>query len=299
MPGPSPLDETVAGGIKADQSDAAERLRRKPARRQRPAPVVKPPSGAGTGLLFVLVLVVAGIGFYFQQREADARDAEIATLRAELAGMQETLEGVTSRLNETGASLTEAGSETDRQIRFLDSEIRKLWGVANDRNRKAIGSLESRLDKFSGERAAEGKLLAGLESRVKQLETSLGAASRSGEQAQKEVARLAGEFRDLKAAQARQDASVEEGRLATQTRIDQVSAQVSALANRLRATEQASGELAALTARLATIEQTAASNEQAIRSIDAFRKQTNRSLTTLQGAVNDMQQDLDAMKRVY
>lgn len=57
------------------------------------------------------------------------------------------------KLSETGVELAESGTAAEKKLAFLDAEMRKLWGVAYDRNKKAIeenqASLKGLSDKLS------------------------------------------------------------------------------------------------------------------------------------------------------
>ena len=109
-----------------------------------------------SGPLFLLLLLVAGAGAagWYQQdqriaqmesllEEADywARQSKLALARFE------------GELSETGEDLQEAGQSIEQQLSTYgkrldtaDSEIRKLWGVANDRNKSRLNDHEVRLE---------------------------------------------------------------------------------------------------------------------------------------------------------
>ena len=126
-----PIEHADFSGIKADRSDR-DVYRRRSAQAP-PAPAAS--ISLATGLLLLLSLVLGGALFH-TMRQGEIRRAAIEHRFAqEIQGLQEKLAEFAGDLDSTDASLTEAGSETDKQIRFLDGEIRKLWAVSNQRNK--------------------------------------------------------------------------------------------------------------------------------------------------------------------
>ncbi len=285
----NPGESLISVGMKADQSDAADRLRRGGGVAQ-PAGAAGMP--AGLPLLFALVLVLAGVVFYLLYQESAAQKATTQRLEAMLDTMRADLAQLSGEVNQTGASLSETGSQTGQKLRFLESEIRKLWVVSNERNKAEIQAHSEELKKLSGAQKASDKQLSTALNSVRKFEEELAAASKSGAAASKQATALQEEFNTLRQALKKDRSAAEERQLTLQTRIDQVAAQARTLNEKLRTLEEA-------TARLDSAAATIETNRQAIRSIDAFRKQTNQAVTSLQSAVNDLQKDLEEMKRVY
>ena len=278
-------DTPVVGGFGADRSDADARLRARRGAGGRQPVVARTP----TLLLFVLVAAAAGAFLLHLQRESALRDRENEQLRQELAELRSGLTEVSREVNVTGESLNETGSATQQKIRFLDSEIRKLWVVSNERNKKAIADLRTSLQELSSglkkrddEIAAAVKRARAAEALVKEQQALVGRLDAQFEALGKNMQELQTAVRDGKSATLDRE-------LALQTRVDQVAAQLGVLAEQVR---QATQQTQSFAESLQT-------NQQDIRAMDAFRRQTNRALTTLQATVNEMQQDLDAMKRVY
>ena len=90
-------------------------------------------------VLFFICLSTAFAWFSWKQQ------IEIVSLKTQLGDasgfmdqsklLMARLEG---KLSETGVELAESGTAAEKKLAFLDSEMRKLWGVAYDRNKKAI-----------------------------------------------------------------------------------------------------------------------------------------------------------------
>ncbi len=286
MNAPNKQDAPVVGGFSADRSDADLRLR---ARRQ--AAPAGPPVVAKTPTLLLFVLVIAaGVAlFAYQSRESADRDRESAQLRQELEALRAGLDGVSQEINVTGESLNETGTATTQKLRFLESEIRKLWVVANERNKQALASqqealkaLSDEVKKRDGDLATVVRQAKAAETRVREQEAAIKKLTTQLEAQEKTL-------ESLRASAGKEKSAALDRELALQTRVDQVSAQLGMLGEQVK---QALQQTQSFNERLQT-------NQQDIRAMDTFRQQTNRSLTALQATVNEMQQDLDAMKRVY
>ena len=86
------------------------------------------------GVLIAMMIAGFGIGGWFvfnQQRELLASERQ----RAETEQRVQRLE---ARLRATDETMTEAGEDTNEQLTFWESEIRKVWDIANKRNKKWI-----------------------------------------------------------------------------------------------------------------------------------------------------------------
>lgn len=127
------------------------------------------------GLIVVLLIGIGALAWMtMQQRDLvqqiRAEQQEAAGFIGQSKLLLARLEG---QVSETGAELEQTGSATDQKIAFLDSEVRKLWGIANDRNKKAIQANEEAMAKLA-ERVSQleqqGKAQL---AEVKQLQSSL------------------------------------------------------------------------------------------------------------------------------
>jgi len=157
-------------------------------------------------------------------------------------------------LSETGAELEQSGSAAEKKLAFLDSEMRKLWGVSNDRNKKSITANQQALDglKVSVSRHEE---------RLKQVDKSLDSFENSYVKLEKA---LAGQESKL---------SLASGEMAI-TR-EAIGEDLTLLRS----------ELDGLKALGAQIKE----NQKAILAIDTSRKQINERLVDLGRKVNEMQ----------
>jgi chromosome segregation ATPase len=218
-------------------------------------PSARPRRGGGAGgrlLALVALLAAAGLGWFSwqQQQGLEALDRQFTELRARLDSTGETL-------SESGASLASRLEAQDAQLDTHWSEIKKLWGVANDRNRSAIEQ--------------QNKALAGLEAELKRLEQDLKGARASAREAaeaaaaaKSQVAGLAAGIDALKRERLADSAALEE----LQGQVRQARTGVGALEGQVR-------ELRDSVAR------SGAENRKALASIDTFRRETNLQLQAL------------------
>ena len=85
-------------------------------------------------LLLALMIGGFGIGgwFVFNQQQ------ELLASERERAETEERVQHLEARLRATDETMSEAGEDTNEQLTFWESEIRKVWDVANKRNKKWI-----------------------------------------------------------------------------------------------------------------------------------------------------------------
>ncbi|WP_417545242.1 hypothetical protein [Marinobacter sp.] len=140
---------------------------------------------SGLAVLWLLVIAVAiasVAGWYSQNQriqvlesqleEADywARQSKLALARFE-GDLSETGES----LQERGASLTDQIESQKKQLNEANSEIRKLWVIANERNKKRLDDHQERVAAAEAGIAESKKALADVGSAVEKVRTSLGA----------------------------------------------------------------------------------------------------------------------------
>ncbi len=85
-------------------------------------------------LLLALMIGGFGIGgwFVFNQQQ------ELLASERERAETEERVQHLEARLRATDETMSEAGEDTNEQLTFWETEIRKVWDVANKRNKKWI-----------------------------------------------------------------------------------------------------------------------------------------------------------------
>ena len=130
----------------------------------------RPSSSSGDGgrslgvnlMLAVLVagLVVAGWFIANQHQLLTAEKKALDSAESRIALLEE-------RLRMTDETLVDSEKDTEEQIGFWESEIRKLWSISNERNRKWIKDNEAALAKLT-------KTLNAIETSNRELGTAVG-----------------------------------------------------------------------------------------------------------------------------
>lgn len=265
--------------------------------------------GAGSGLLWLLLVVLAvggGAGLYLQHERINALEGQLEEADYWARQSKLALARFEGELSETGESLQERGETLDEKIAAngerldtADEEIRKLWGVADDRNRKRLDSHKASLDEYGQRLDGIDNELADVDKAVTDLETTLAQARSSLsddlaqlrqrlddglaslEQADNEsVARIS----QLEQQMAEVDQTVENRlrRFEREQRLtmDGVESRLSALENRVGNAADA-GELASLKRQVNAMGQT-------VESIDASRSQLTSRLIRLSEQVDQL-----------
>lgn len=150
------------------------------------------------------------------------------------------------QLEMTGDESTASMTAVQAKLKWADSEIRKLWGVAHDRNRKAIAANADDIAALKkGAGSVDGKIKAALQGPVAEIKL----------------------INDLLDAQQSAISQVE-------SKSQQQLTQVQDATDKLRQLEKTEAEL----------KRRIAANEEAITAIDAFRRQVNQQLLQMRGA---------------
>lgn len=183
-----------------------------------------------TGLLVILLLVITAAGaiFWYQQsqqieamkaqlEEADywARQSKLA-----LARFQGDLSATGENLAERGSGLEQQLNEQKKAIADADSEIRKLWVIANEKNRPALEAQGKRLDELADTTSSQGKDLKTLQG--------------EGAESQKQINRLNEQLDSLNAQVASLDQKTESLVKTVATLTDEVGSVDDKIAQRLQ-----------------------------------------------------------------
>ena len=216
--------------------------------RRRPASGGRPRSGGngrGGGRSITINLVVAalvaglGVAGWFianQHRLLVQEQSKVAEADSRLRALEE-------RLRMTDQVMSETGAETEEEINFWESEVRKLWAVANERNKKWI------------------------QDNQKLLQTQKAA-----------IASLQSSDRALKSAVDNHDKAFNQ----QQALIDQLASIELQLQQVLRSQRDLVDRVNAATQTAAVSSSRVTENEQAIAAIDAYRVQVNTRLSNIE-----------------
>ena len=119
----------------------------------------------------LLALMIAGFGiggwFVFNQQQ------ELLASERERAQTEDRLRHLEARLRATDETMTEAGEDTNEQLNFWESEIRKVWDIANKRNKKWIEDNQAAVASHRSTLNSVESSLADLRSAVSRNDTKL------------------------------------------------------------------------------------------------------------------------------
>jgi chromosome segregation ATPase len=202
-----------------------------------------------TLVLAIMVAGLAGAGWFIanQQQTLLAEQSRLDEANSRLAYLEE-------RLSATDSAMSQEGQDTKQQINLWESEIRKLWAIANERNKEWIQENQSQL---------------------KTVSSTLNGIRASN--------------RDLKAATGRH----EEALKVQQQLIDQVTSLELQLQQMLRSQRELVDKANVASQSLAQIEASLSpmvnENAEAVRAFDAFRIASNRRIVALERQLSQIQ----------
>ncbi len=219
-------------------------------------------------LSLLLFAALSGVS-YFGYQQAEALKAELASNQQAFELTLQRLQDVNGKVVATGASMNEAGSKVQAELKVLNSEIRKLWDIANKRNKHDIAGNEAQLEKLS-------KKFAGIDKRLAATEKQAKAGTADVAKATKRVDELKSQVQMSGTEQAAQLEGAMEN-------IDGVQAALLALSAKMELQLNQQRE------ELDDVAATTSINGDAVTSIDAFRRQVNSQLLELKQAINRLQ----------
>ena len=214
-------------------------------RQQARAPREKGGGGRSIGVSLVLAVLVAGLvvaGWFIANQHQlllEEQDA-LALADARLKVLEE-------RLRVTDQVLSDTDEDTKKSLGFWESEIRKLWAISNERNRKWIKTNESNL-------AKQRSTLAAIEKSQQSLSTDVARHDQAFSQQQDIIDQLA---------------SIE-------LRVQQ------AINNQRDLVDQANATGSAVKTLRADVLARVGDNEEAVAAFDAYRVQLNQRLSAIE-----------------
>ncbi|MGM0767066.1 MAG: hypothetical protein ACQEV6_03450 [Pseudomonadota bacterium] len=153
------------------------------------APTAKAAKSAGGGsgrgghwgvwLALIAVAVAAAGGWFSQAQQIEALESQLEEAdywarqsKLALARFEGDLSETGENLEERGKTLEQKLADQDDRLDTADSEIRKLWAIANERNKKRLNDHEARLESLAGDLQAGGEAREQLAASVDTLESS-------------------------------------------------------------------------------------------------------------------------------
>ncbi|MBL4780965.1 MAG: hypothetical protein JKX92_01880 [Porticoccaceae bacterium] len=231
-----------------------------PAQKKKPRPISSPPVAEPKKLGFIVLCFLVGLlslslaalsAFSWRQSQSQQQ------LQQRFDDLAQRLEFNDESVAQSGAVLAIKLSKQEETLVKHWSEIKKLWGVANDRNKKAIKTLQ----------LADADAKKGLK-KTQQAQTSLQTT-------------LNGVRKNLKSMQV-EVKKVNSASLVASAQTDGFQEQIQSLESKLKGFDNETASLQKL------IEKNRQSQgrrlvefEQAVQSMDAFRRQTNDKFSRL------------------
>ena len=197
-------------------------------------------SGAFITVVFLLAALAAGWFIYAQQQQIQSQAALVDQTSNKLALLEE-------RLSATDFAMSQGGEDTKEQITLWESEIRKLWAIANERNRGWIKDNQADLKEYGDN-----------------------------------IDSLVAKNRDLAAATSRHEESLGQ----QQELIDQIASLKLQVQQMSRSQRDLVDKVNTANQKLTGIETTVKvdvdDNSEAVRSFDAYRIATNKRVNQLE-----------------
>ena len=258
-------------------------------------------SGRSAVLLIALLIVAgaAGAGWYQQEQRIQALEGQLEEADYWARQSKLALARFEGELSETGENLQEKGQSIEdtlashkERLNTADSEIAKLWGVANDRNRKRLDdhqakleSLRSDVDSGNSQREALSasfkKLDATMSSRLDKvqsdLERQLTAVRETGQENASQLTKLDESLAGVDKLVERQLLRFEREQNLT----------IDGLESRIAALEKATNNLSS-GSQLDAVRKDLAGLRETVSSIDSSRAQLTSRLVRLSEEVNDL-----------
>jgi len=196
-------------------------------------------------LVLLLMIGLGGLGYFFVEQTE-----QFSTLQGRFNELEAKIVSTDESLNESGTALAVKLKDQGVTLDKHWSEIKKLWGVSNDRNRKNI--------------EAQEKTLATQSKTIKNLQGSMSARK-------KEVSSLTGKLDKT----SKSLDTVVNASLAAKLELNDLVGQSQQVTDKMSKLEiSLDGLKQNLNARVAD-------NEEAINAIDAYRLQVNRDIQLL------------------
>lgn len=297
--------EAPFGG--AEPRKKPEAKKEKPAvKKEKPPIPPKPPApakagghgGGGSALVWLLLLVVAagaGAGWYFQEQRIQALEGQLEEAdywarqsKLALARFEGELSETGESLQERGTSLEERIAANDQRLESAGNEIRKLWAVANERNKKRLDEHQEGLAALNEKLAAADKSVADLGGKLEDARSALvaevsqvqGSVAELGKASAANKAQLAGLSEQLDGVDQVVDRRVRRFQQEQKLTLDGIEGRIAVL-ERDSGAAAGDAEVRALRNELAQLKRT-------IESIDASRSQLTSRLVRLSEEVNQL-----------
>ncbi|MBR7888482.1 hypothetical protein J9B83_05960 [Marinomonas sp. A79] len=293
-------DDVEIPSLTLDQDEVSERRPSTPVKKGPSTPTPKRPAHAPTvvhkkqslaGVYFLLIMLIvaaSGAGYWLWQQNMQ--------LRNELYGAKSEIQNLDHQLLAADVSANKQGETLEETLKKHDSEIRKLWGVSYDTNRKAIASNNESLDALDKKMSAMRETLSTQSKRIAVQADAFNDVEAGYNKLVPSVATLDETLKAVAVQQETQAKKLEtaDALIAAQTgqneaqalSLEQILQELDALQDDVASLQKASIE--SKNADTAKIQQTLANHQDAIESSDAFRTQVNGEIIRLRKQINQL-----------
>jgi chromosome segregation ATPase len=239
-------------------------------------------------LLILLLLVSAGAGYWLWQQNMQ--------LRNDLYGAKSEIQNLDHQLLAADVSANEQGETLEETLKNHESEIRKLWGVSYDTNRKSIESNDAAIEELQKKLSSMRDTIS---TQSKRIAVQAEAFNEVEAGFNKLVPTVASIDETVKTVAAKQDAQAKqlqasEKSIAAQAgqneaqalSLDQILQDLTALQKKVSTIEKRTADTSSTD--VANIQDTLAKHQDAINSSDAFRTQVNGEIIRLRKQINQL-----------
>lgn len=254
-----------------------------------PSVVHKRTSLAGVYVLLLLILSAsAGAGYWLWQQNMQ--------LRNELYGAKSEIQNLDHQLLAADVSANKQGETLEEILKNHGSEIRKLWGVAYDTNRKAIASNDASIDEIEKKLSSMRDTMSTQSQRIAIQSATFNEIEAGYNKLVPAVALIDSSVKEMGAKQEGQSEQMlvvknaiaaQQGQNEAQAlSLDQVLQDLAMLQNKVAAVEKQTADTSS--SDMSSIQQTLATHQDAINSSDAFRTQVNGEIIRLRKQINQL-----------
>ncbi|WP_369602076.1 hypothetical protein AAIA72_03590 [Hahella sp. SMD15-11] len=220
------------------------------------------PAQAALVIIFIMLVAIAVAGYWNYTRQIrviDQMQAQLEEASRQVRQSNLVIARLEGELQSTDSTLQQSGNEVARQLKFLDSEIRKLWDVSNKRNKAWIRQAQKDIESLKSR-------TGGLSAELQTLENSFQNQSKLIEQIQTDATAMSVRQAAMDEVLSRTNESLS----AVQVSLASLQKQVSEIQSGLQRQEK---QTAALLSRLDKLEARLASTEELARVFDQARQQ--------------------------
>lgn len=250
---------------------------------------------------FLLLLIFSGMGaggYWLWMENQNLRD--------ELLGARSQIQDLDSQLVAADVSNSELGATVEETLKTHDSEIRKLWVVANERNKKSLEDHSQQLKSLDGKLAALNDSLTTQTTRIAVQGDAFNVLENGHNRLVETVSKIEAGSKDVLAKVQESEAKVtsqlsrQASDVAAQLdRVAKFESQIASINKSIalleaKVKEQSVGLASVATAPVTNtaapdgLEKRLKSNEEAIRSIDEFRPQVLREIDGLKAQIRQL-----------